>query len=48
MASQRDERTLEILLKTYDEMQRYHILLRLIKADLEKMINNLTAVNGKY
>jgi len=48
MSSQDSERTLEVLQKVYDELQRYYTLLRLIRADLEKMINNFAAVNGRY
>lgn len=43
--SQDDRRTLEVLQKTYEELQRYYTLLRLIRSDLEKIANNFSAIN---
>lgn len=37
---------LQVLQKTYDELQRYYTLLRLIRADLEKIAKNFAAING--
>lgn len=46
MSSQDDRRMLEVLQKTHDELQRYYILLRLIRGDLEKIANNFSAINS--
>lgn len=45
---QNTERNLEVLQKTYNELQRYYTLLRLIRADLEKITNNFIALDGEY
>jgi len=40
-----DERTLQVLQKIHNELQRYYILLRLIRADLEKITKNFAALS---
>lgn len=45
MADENSDRALEVLQKTYDELQRYYILLRLMRTDLEKIASNFTTVN---
>lgn len=46
MPSQDSKRTLEVLQKTHEELQRYYTLLRMIRGDLEKIANNFIAINS--
>lgn len=46
MPSQDSKRTLEILQKTQEELQRYYTLLRMIRGDLERIANNFIAINS--
>lgn len=48
MSSQDRKNKLEILQETYNELYRYYTLLRLIRADLEKIANNFAAIKGKF
>lgn len=43
-----DKRTLQVLQETYDELQRYYTLLRMIRVDLEKIAKNFATINGGY
>lgn len=46
MPSQDSKRTLEVLQKTHEELQRYYTLLRMIRGDLERIANNFIAINS--
>jgi len=48
MPSQDNKHKLEVLQMTYDELQRCYTLLRLIKADLEKLAKNLNDLSSEY